>query len=383
MIYLPIELLKPGMVVARAVESYSDSFSLPLLNKGQILTDSIIRRLVSRNIHGCFIDTDFTKDIEPGCIIAPALKKKTISGVKKVFDEVLVEKKVSKESMRLVLEISEELVLQILENEELLIDFIDLQNYDNYTYRHSLSVAVFSIAIGHKLQYSTSLLMQLATSALLHDLGKTDVPIEIINKPGRLTEEEYEIIKQHPQMAVNRLKEGGHVSDLVLNSILNHHERYNGTGYPKGLSEIDIPVYGRILAVADVYDALTSFRPYRRPWYPDAAIDYIRNYKGIYFDPAIVDVFTNIVVPYPVGTMVELSNGCPAIVIRNNVDKMRPVLRMFNVDDDTPFREVDLMNDAEFENIRITSLGYNSNIVDYNSFIVQPEMDYDTGTINS
>ena len=96
-----------------------------------------------------------------------------------------------------------------------------------------------------------------------------------------------------------------------------------------------------------------------------------------------MDVFTNIVVPYPVGTMVELSNGCPAIVIRNNVDKMRPVLRMFNVDDDTPFREVDLMNDAEFENIRITSLGYNSNIVDYNSFIVQPEMDYDTGTINS
>ena len=112
MIYLPIELLKPGMVVARAVESYSDSFSLPLLNKGQILTDSIIRRLVSRNIHGCFIDTDFTKDIEPGCIIAPALKEDNFGSEKSSMR--YWSKKVSKESMRLVLEISEELVLQIL-----------------------------------------------------------------------------------------------------------------------------------------------------------------------------------------------------------------------------------------------------------------------------
>ena len=92
---------------------------------------------------------------------------------------------------------------------------------------------MYSVAIGHKLQYNTSLLMQLATSALLHDLGKTDVPIEIINKPGKLTFEEFEVIKQHPQMAVDRLKVSGQVSDLVLNSILNHHERYNGTGYPK------------------------------------------------------------------------------------------------------------------------------------------------------
>ena len=96
MIYLPIELLKPGMVVARAVESYSDSFSLPLLNKGQILTDSIIRRLVSRNIHGCFIDTDFTKDIEPGCIIAPALKRRQFRS-EKVFDEVLAKKGLKRE----------------------------------------------------------------------------------------------------------------------------------------------------------------------------------------------------------------------------------------------------------------------------------------------
>ena len=185
MIYLPIELLKPGMVVAKSIESYSDSLSLPLLNSGQILTESMIQRLMRRKIPGCYIDTDFSRDIEPGCIIAPALKKKTISGVKKVFNEVLIEKRISNESMRLVLEISEELVLQILDNEEILIDFLDLQNYDDYTYRHSLSVAVYSVAIGHKLQYNTSLLMQLATSALLHDLAKP-IAYRDNNKPGNL-----------------------------------------------------------------------------------------------------------------------------------------------------------------------------------------------------
>lgn len=371
MIFVPTSSLKPGMVVAKTIVSSYDNSPLPLVTKGSVLTNCIIRRLEERSLSGCYIDTEFTKDIEPGEIIGQMLKKKALNGIKKVFDEVSVTRKISMDNLSLVKEIAKELVLQILESDEILIDFLDLQNYDDYTYRHSLSVAIFSVAIGHKLGYSTSLLMDLATGALLHDIGKTEISIDLINKPGRLTDEEYATIRLHPEMAVERLKSGHSISSFVLNGILSHHERFNGTGYPRGLSGTDIPVYGRILAVADVYDALTSVRPYRKAWFPDEAIEYLVKYRGIHFDPEIIDAFLKIVVPYPVGTMVELSNGCPAIVIRNNENKMRPVVRMFNVEDDIPFREVDLMNDKGYEDIYITNLGYNSRLIDYNAFVAR------------
>jgi len=371
MIFIPTSSLKPGMVVAKTIVSSYDNSPLPLVTKGSVLTNCIIRRLEERSLSGCYIDTEFTKDIEPGEIIGQMLKKKALNGIKKVFDEVSVTRKISMDNLSLVTEIAKELVLQILERDEILIDFLDLQNYDDYTYRHSLSVAIFSVAIGHKLGYSTSLLMDLATGALLHDIGKTEISIDLINKPGRLTDEEYATIRLHPEMAVERLKSGHSISSFVLNGILSHHERFNGTGYPRGLSGTDIPVYGRILAVADVYDALTSVRPYRKAWFPDEAIEYLVKYRGIHFDPEIIDAFLKIVVPYPVGTMVELSNGCPAIVIRNNENKMRPVVRLFNVEDDIPFREVDLMNDKGYEDIYITNLGYNSRLIDYNAFVAR------------
>jgi len=371
MIFIPTSSLKPGMVVAKTIVSSYDNSPLPLVTKGSVLTNCIIRRLEERSLSGCYIDTEFTKDIEPGEIIGQMLKKKALNGIKKVFDEVSVTRKISMDNLSLVKEIAKELVLQILESDEILIDFLDLQNYDDYTYRHSLSVAIFSVAIGHKLGYSTSLLMDLATGALLHDIGKTEISIDLINKPGRLTDEEYATIRLHPEMAVERLKSGHSISSFVLNGILSHHERFNGTGYPRGLSGTDIPVYGRILAVADVYDALTSVRPYRKAWFPDEAIEYLVKYRGIHFDPEIIDAFLKIVVPYPVGTMVELSNGCPAIVIRNNENKMRPVVRLFNVEDDIPFREVDLMNDKGYEDIYITNLGYNSRLIDYNAFVAR------------
>ena len=371
MIFVPTSSLKPGMVVAKTIVSSYDNSPLPLVTKGSVLTNCIIRRLEERSLSGCYIDTEFTKDIEPGEIIGQMLKKKALNGIKKVFDEVSVTRKISMDNLSLVTEIAKELVLQILERDEILIDFLDLQNYDDYTYRHSLSVAIFSVAIGHKLGYSTSLLMDLATGALLHDIGKTEISIDLINKPGRLTDEEYATIRLHPEMAVERLKSGHSISSFVLNGILSHHERFNGTGYPRGLSGTDIPVYGRILAVADVYDALTSVRPYRKAWFPDEAIEYLVKYRGIHFDPEIIDAFLKIVVPYPVGTMVELSNGCPAIVIRNNENKMRPVVRLFNVEDDIPFREVDLMNDKGYEDIYITNLGYNSRLIDYNAFVAR------------
>jgi len=368
MVFVPIEQLRVGMVIAKSIESNGEISPIPLLAPGQILTERLINKLRSKNISGAYIDTAFSDDIMPGEIISSQVRQKALVEIKKVFDDITKYNKVSIENTRSISEIARELVIEVLSHDEVLIDFIDLQNYDDYTYRHSLSVAVFSISIGRKLGYNVDILTDIATSALLHDIGKTEIPIELINKPGRLTEEEYGIIKKHPEIAYDRLL-CKKLPDAVLKGILSHHERYNGTGYPNGLSGDEIPMYARILAVSDVYDALTTIRPYRKAWFPNEALEYILGCGGIYFDPRIVNEFLKIVVPYPAGTLVQLSNGCPAIVLKTNENKLRPVVRMFNADDDTHFCDVDLMNDKSYINVTIVGLGYANSSIDYRMFV--------------
>jgi putative nucleotidyltransferase with HDIG domain len=371
MVFVPVEQLRAGMVLAKSIETGIDNCVLPLLVEGRVLSERLIGKLRDRNIPGIYIKTDFSEDITPGELVDPQLKKKALRTIKRVFDDVAQYSAISIDNTSSITEIARELVLEILSADEILIDFLDLKDYDDYTYRHSLSVAVFSISIGRKLGYSTDVLIDIATGALLHDIGKTEIPIEIINKPGRLTDGEYEIVRKHPDIAYKYLQ-GRKMPDAILKGIRSHHERYNGTGYPDGSSGENIPMYGRILTVSDVYDALTSLRPYRKAWFPNEALEYMIGSSGIYFDPDIVDVFLKIVVPYPIGTIVQLSNGCPAIVLKTNENKLRPVVRMFNASDDTAFIDVDLMNDKSYMNVTIVSLGYNSRI-NYDSFILKPE----------
>lgn len=368
MIFVPVEQLRVGMVIAKSIESDGETCVIPLLARGHVLTERLINKLKEKNITGAYIETDFSDDITPGEIISPQVKRKALVGIRKVFDDITQYSKISLDNTATITNIARELVMEVLSHDEILIDFLDLRDYDDYTYRHSLSVAVFSISIGRKLGYSIEVLTDIATSALLHDIGKTEIPIEIVNKPGKLTNEEYGIIKTHPEIAYMRLQ-GKKLPDAVLKGIQSHHERYNGTGYPNGLSGADIPMYGRILSVSDVYDALTSLRPYRKAWFPNEALEYILGCDGIYFDPEIVDVFLKIVVPYPVGTVVQLSNGCAAIVLKTNENKLRPVVRMFNTVDDANFIDIDLMYDKSFYNVTIVSLGYSNSSIDYQSFV--------------
>ncbi len=167
---------------------------------------------------------------------------------------------------------------------------------DHYTYGHSKKVSEYAVTAAEALGLSPDKVATIRAAALLHDIGKIGVPDSILNKKGPLTSEEWEPIKEHPQLGVEILR---HVIDLIncLPAILHHHEHYNGTGYPSGLKGDKIPLEARILAIADAYDAMTSFRPYRERLMPQEAIAELRRCAGSRFDPELVEIFCRLMEP--------------------------------------------------------------------------------------
>ena len=221
-------------------------------------------------------------------------------------------------------------LIRSLRIKNLMVNMIDMKVFDDYTYYHSVNVAVLSIVLGVALEMDRSELCNLGFAALMHDIGKVFVNKDVLNKNGPLTPEEFEEIKTHSLLGCNHIKKGYGVSNASYMGILDHHEKYEGGGYPNNLKGNRISWYGRIIAVSDVYDALTSDRPYRKAMLPSDAMEYIMASTGILFDPQVVEVFVKKIAPYPVGTCVRLSNGLIGIVIENYENLcMRPKLRIF------------------------------------------------------
>lgn len=230
---------------------------------------------------------------------------------------------------------------------------IALQNYDDYTYKHCLRVAMLSTSIANELHLSQPDIKEVIVSALLHDIGKSNIDHEIIVKPGKLTDSEFETIKQHPYIGYHILKQTGGYSANVMSGVLFHQEKYDGTGYPTGISGKKIPLIARIIAVADVFDALTSNRPYRRPWSVAETEEYMLGGCGVHFDYDVTAAFLRSFNPYPVGTMVSLSDGRHGIVIKHNTNVLRPVVRIHGTGTG---EEIDLSNDFRFLSLMITGI---------------------------
>ena len=185
---------------------------------------------------------------------------------------------------------------------------------DNYTYAHCVNVAVISIILGISLNLSKKNLTYLCIGALIHDIGKSFIPKEILQKPGKLTHEEFEIIKNHPRYGYDFLRKSFNLSSHIKLIVLQHHERFDGLGYPNGIIGNKISYLARIVSIADVYDALTSDRPYKRAMCPSDALEYLMSNAGTLFDHDIINVFCKIIIPFPQGTIVSLSNGDIGVV---------------------------------------------------------------------
>ena len=224
-----------------------------------------------------------------------------------------------------------------------LVHIADLKSYDEYTYHHSLSVAVLSIAIGQDLGFDRPQLEELAHCAIMHDIGKTTLPLEIINKPSKLTDEEFAQVKDHPLNGSHYLQLGRIGNRKIWSGVAHHHEKVNGYGYPKGLAGEQIPLFSRIIAVADVYDAITSYRPYRSPMSPAEASAFIMSEIGKSFDYDIVKAFFNKLMLYPLNSLVELDNKRQGIVIDNTITT-RPILKMLDNGEELDLANIDYLH---------------------------------------
>lgn len=352
MIFVPYYKLRKGMKIANDISLSNKQISKAfLLKQGAILTQDNIEKLSNFNISGVYID-----DGRKNPILDETLRRESVLAVKEIFSLCENTHAILNEStLKQIENISERLVDSIYKDEEISVSISDLQTYDLNTYLHSVSVTVISIAIGTALSLDKKELCKLGVCALLHDIGKIEIPIEIINKPSKLTKEEFEIVKTHAQLGAKYVMDHRCVSDDIYGGIISHHEKYNGTGYPNALKSDDIPLFGRIISVADVYDALTGNRPYRNPIKPLEAIEYIMAGVGSSFDYNIVKAFLRKIEPYPVGSYVRLSDKRCAKVLKVNKDNpLRPVIRLA----DGSNKIVDLQNDPNTRNIVILDIDY-------------------------
>lgn len=217
----------------------------------------------------------------------------------------------------------------VFRNESAAAALCKLRSSDEYTYTHSINVAVLSIILGKHLKLSKDKLRLLGIGGVFHDVGKAVIPDSILNKPGKLTDEEMAVMRTHPQAGYEILKQQPGIPEEVLGICLEHHERYDGNGYPRGLSKNKIGMLSRIVSVVDVYDALTAKRVYKDPLPPSKVLGMMYQWRLSDFHPNIVEHFIKSLGVYPVGSLVQLTNGDYAVVVDHNADTpLKPVVKI-------------------------------------------------------
>jgi putative nucleotidyltransferase with HDIG domain len=214
--------------------------------------------------------------------------------------------------------LADEMVRSITRNSSALVSLTSLKSRDDYTFMHCVSVGIFMIGLGRQLGLGAADLQLLGTAGLLHDVGKAYVPLDVLNKPGALTEAEGLTMRAHPMLGYEALLTAGYGVESVLDVVRHHHEKLDGNGYPDALEQNAISLFSRIATVADVYDAVTSNRVYHSAMPPTAALRMIRKRAGIDFDATVAQALIKVVGIYPIGSLVRLSSGLLAVVSEQN-----------------------------------------------------------------
>lgn len=348
----PVDELSSGMILARNV--YEPDSEKILLYAGSVLDSVTIFNLKERyNILNVWIKTDISVRNLAKQLKAEINVHESLNTLKDVFgsDEETPITELSDQAAGEIDRVTGELLNSVEMDDNLLLKMHQLQSYDDYTYKHCLRVAMMAVSIGKHLKLTKQELRDLAQAALLHDIGKRMISIDIIRKPSKLSEEEFNEIKKHPVLGYRLLREHGGYSDNVMNAVLMHQEKYDGTGYPLGLKGDKISYLARIITVADVYDALTSNRPYRQSWSVAEAEEFMMGGSYTHFDYEIIVAFLATFAPYPKGGRVLLNDGREAVVISNTTNVLRPVVRVRTSSGST--EDIDLYNDFRYLSLAV------------------------------
>ena len=366
--FVPISYLKGNEILAANV---TNTNMQTLVKEGTVLTQRIISRIKNYGVKSLYILDEENGKFCSETIkdtIQPMLRDSSVNKIKSTFE--MFEKRISKQKIKLkyghsgselledVKSISSDLIYEILNSKNTKVAMNDIKTNSDYYYKHSVNVAVLSLIIGTELGLSLIELKDLTYGALLIDVGCKWIDQTLLLKEDLLTKDEFKLVKEHVHYSYNHINNNTTFNAHVKSIIMHHHERINGSGYPNGLKSNEIHPLAKIVMIADVYDSLTSDRPFRLAYKQHEAIEYMMSQAGELFDFKIINIFARKIIPYPVGTYVSLSNKQQGIIIKNNHDHpLRPIVRTFGKSSYTNTNDVHL-NLLKTNNVIIDKIIY-------------------------
>lgn len=316
--------VKDGETLGKSIFTGEGSI---LLRAGVRLNRNYIRKLEQLGVNYVYIEDSRLDDVAEEDEELLNLKRLTLKSMSKVSKNLYSS---SQRGVNEAIKIAEELINYIIDMHDVNTNIYDIHTYDNYTYLHSLDTGVMATFMGvYAKKFSDYDIKQLGIGALLHDVGKIKINHNIINKKGKLTEEEIKEMQKHPTYGEKLLFKNPRISEQAIKVVAQHHEKINGEGYPKGLKNNEISIFGKITSICDVYSAVRANRSYREAMSPNDSYELILAGSGTSFDNNMVDIFRKSFAIYPLGCCVKLSDGNEGYVIRQNRGfPNRPVIRI-------------------------------------------------------
>jgi len=306
---IPTNYVEHGSILG---ENLYSSEGRVLIKKGTTLTLDLIKKIEQNKIYTVYIENEHSK-VEVNRLLDQSFRLKGTLLIKELFHAASKNENIFDIHHRLLAYI-EDVLYEIRSYQKIQIEYIDIKNIDNYIYSSALNVALISALISWELGYGSDMVKEIFIGAIYHDIGIALLPKAIITKKEALNLEEKRMILSHPQLGYEYIKNHNFLSAYVKTIVFQHHEQTDGTGYPLRLRGGAINKIAQIIGIADIYDAMTSDRPYRRAVCPKEAIEFIVANKGKKYFLDVAEAFIQRIAPYPRGTIVMLSNGYPAVV---------------------------------------------------------------------
>ncbi|NQX59582.1 HD-GYP domain-containing protein [Paenibacillus qinlingensis] len=370
MLFMPINMCQPGMRLAKNI--YNDD-GMVLLAVNVELTQRLLDRLFSYGIDYIYIEDARTNDIIQEDVIQDETRSKAVIEIRNTFKKVMEDS--NKRGAvnyydigRNFRDVMKMIIDDLSAHEGAMVMLNNMNVKDNYLFQHSVNVSIYAIMLGISYGYSRDKLETLGLGALLHDIGKTKVPLGILRKPSQLTPQEFNEMKNHTTYGFNLLKDEPNIPLLSAHCALQHHERINGSGYPRGIQGGEINEFARWIGLVDSYDAMTTTRVYRRPLLPHEAMEQLFAGSGTMYDQSQIALFRDKIAIYPLGITVRLNTGEYGLVSKLNMSvPHRPTIRVLQDEAGTVLKEpyeIDLSSKLSILISEIGEIKVNDSILD-------------------